>query len=411
MKFSMENKVVDSNVMIQEKHPMKRKTSPKLSKIYEIAIKHKGSTVLEEYFPIPDEERISDYRIVVTSSCAEITFIDFKTLSSALFPYPDFKKRFIQIATAPKNKERNSKKISTFLKIFGVGKEESFKDVSSFRKKKIKWKGNQNLKLLKKKKRKKKKNYMSSGGYNTIIKGSLGTLSQDYKNFNIEEKIIESGIFNNFIKDKKRRVNSFNLKNYLKTLNVDNMTANSCFTKNFVIPPSNLSSLEKLEMISKSKRIMNRRMNSMKSKSFKRFGTMSSNFSKSNVKKRNRFSSQGKIEISKFTHKNQTSKDFYKPKKTHVIESLGGTPSPMRRKRFRSTVFKKRRTRNLSGGKFIRLKETKRNSVGNKFYLNQFQYEKCEKKSLGIEGTKLPNFNKYMSKKKLKKKDTMISIF
>lgn len=123
MKFGID-KQKELNLIIDKRHPMKRKTSSNSSRQYEVAVKHKGGTFMEEYFLLPEEERYSEYKVVVVSSKADLIFIDFNSLKNSMFPYPEFKEKFVEIAKTSSDYDRHYNKIKTFVNHFDVEKME-----------------------------------------------------------------------------------------------------------------------------------------------------------------------------------------------------------------------------------------------------------------------------------------------
>lgn len=383
---------------------MERKTALNL-KDHEVAVKSEGSTICEEYFALPEKKRISKYKVVVVSSQAKLIFVNFIRLRNTLYPYPDFMDKFLGIARVTGNYERHYKKMKMF-KVHNQGNDEKFEILKKNKeksKKELKRKRSSreffsdkkdialtaNRFLVRKKKSKKRK-VMANGGYNTLLKGK-GLKMQN--NFNIEDRIEKSGAFKEFINSKKKVASSFNLKNYLKSLKVDDMTIGSSFCKSFVVPPSNLSSVEKLEMISKSKRAQKRFVNSTRrSNSLSRLG-MHFNGGKtlSNLEEK-----KPRI-ISKFKPK---IRDFCRTSKS---KSIIQTPIAKGKRRYYKSVIDgkekdlslnmtKRKTHNTIHSK-RRVSGLKRRSVGSTYYLSDYRYKKSRGMSLEIEGRKMNRLN------------------
>lgn len=439
--------------MLNSRHPMKRRTSS-VGREFEVAVKQEGSTVLEEYINLEENERICEYKVAVSSTLAELIFIDFKSLNNALFPYPDFRNTFCKIAASAGNYQRHYDKIDAFVNHFNEGSVEEFHKMrenkknekselnSDQKKKKIRMINPQEIYNKKNFREKtKRKKHMASGGFNTLLKGkgihdqNSTIKTTNFKTLNIENHINSKGEFNEFIKDKKSRVNGFSLKTYLKSLKVEEKAIGSSFSNNFVVPPPNLSSLEKLEIISKSKRINLKRMNTVKSKSMRRMGSYSTNtknshigidFGKSVKNEFREFRNYGdtpKIKISKFESKPREGNMRENITSVNNLENYNNIKNVFNfsneKKRFKSSKLRRGNSKfSIDSSDFGRreVKTAKRSSIGGRYYLGEFGYKKCKgsKKKLEVEGTKLPNFGDFSDKEKgfsRGKKKSFISIF
>ena len=241
-------------------HPLRRKIFTRYPKEFEVAIRERYSSVMEEFILLPKEQRISSYRATVCSNKADLLYFSFEAIDNILVQFPMIEERVLEISKVGGDHQHHYKMIDNYEKNFRKSEkktQEILKKMKEMRRKKV-LEEDKNIMKIKSgmgATQSSLKKPMSNGGYNTLLRGDGIPLKMDrLNNFSLEDQLQKSEAFTAFFNKKKKKMAGFSIKNYLKILKFDGRGLCSGFMKSFVVPDENLSVYDKLEIISKTKK-------------------------------------------------------------------------------------------------------------------------------------------------------------
>lgn len=234
---------------------------------HEIAIREKGESIGEEYYNMKRNKRICHYNAIVTSDKAKLIFIKFSKFKNTIYPYKDSKIEFKKLCNNRLKilqKKLKRKKIEPFILNYDPGKEYFIKhsnhkkgakstkkrerriSAGDFGIKKIllKGKGVRVRSLVKPRKKKGK------GGKEEIVRPNI----EDGMKQLIIDRLKKDDVYRSFNCLKPGKAIE-----RIQSIRIDPVTTPKTYLFNVVTPNHKLPLKNKLEMISRSKRSLDKK--------------------------------------------------------------------------------------------------------------------------------------------------------